>query len=137
MNPSEINSLVRELLKTLINEKKFKKSAVCAVTFGTQSGPLINKIIKENKDIGHKPLTRFFKAFDYDLHFVPVKQDDLQSKEYIDSLAISFINEISTSLIEFLEKNPNFSSTSSKRGGKVGKMIEKRVDEYMSEIGLS
>ena len=130
MNSSEMNNILRDMFKKLV-EDGFPKNPMCAVTLGTNANPYFNKFL-DGTELGIKPLARMIEGLGYDLHLVPVKKDDAEAMKKLEADSEEFIGDAMDTLKEFLE---NHSATPrASGGGRVAAELSSAVDGLFEEL---
>lgn len=130
---NQLNDLLRQIFGELV-EKGYKKKPMADVTLGSSFGPQFNKFFVEKTDLGLSPLTRMVEGLGYELHLVPIKQDDEETKKLLESQYETFESETKEDLINYLDNRP--AQTRSSGGGKVSKAFDDHVDDIFDQLDI-
>lgn len=128
MRIDELNSMLREMFKQFV-DNGYKKHPICSVTLGDTFGPQFTNFLNGN-DLGLGPLTRIIENLGYEIHLVPVSNDDQEAQTLIQDRANNFVREISSDLKDFLDNRQP-------KSGKVSQAFDNEIQELMSEIDSS
>ena len=130
MKNAELNSILREMVKILI-EDGYKKKTLCAILLGSQSGPVFHGFMKGSNML--RPLERLVDGLGYDLHMVPIKKDDYEMSNKLDGLTEEFVDETRRRIINYVENKPVPQRKLSNRS--IG-LFKDVVDELYKELNL-
>lgn len=127
MKFKDFNIMIRELCNQLISEG-YNKQAIGAVTLGTTSMPLFERLL-EGKDIGNKPLERLLNSFGYELMIQAVKDKDQKIKASIEQSNLDFLRNIKTDLKNYLDNR-----VVNKRGCKKNVEVHNQIDDIICDV---
>lgn len=128
MKSEEFNNVLRQMFKDLI-DKGYKKYPMVEVTLGKTFSPQFSKFVEES-DLGLTPLERMIKGLGFELHLIPVKNDDTDFHEKMNSKYLEFINNSKNDLIDYLDNRPVKNSKTIADPT----LYEETLDELLNEI---
>jgi len=88
MKQEEFNNQLRDIFTTLINDG-FKKSGICQRVLGNQRLVQFDTFLK-GTDLGIKPLMKMIESFGYELHLVPIRNEDTELINKIEEITEEF-----------------------------------------------
>ncbi len=127
----EVNQALRFILDEITG--KYGKSKVVQVLFGQQRmGQYFNFV--KGRDFGLKPLSRMAKVFGYDIHIVFVKDDDIETLDYINQKNEEFFKHIEETIANIPDEALRVKRGRKSKVEQFNDDIEDLVNELRQEI---
>lgn len=135
MKLAELNSLIRNEIKELVEEQGFRKKPICDVTLGRQAQPQFEQFIR-GTDLGMKPLERFIEGFGYELIVVPIKKGNGTEEDIFQEYCTKFLVSMNDDLQSYL-KNKQTSNKGPRNSADFSKAVKESASEIMDFYGLT
>ena len=133
MKADKLNENLRTLIENLINDGYLKYN-IAALTLGASRMDQINKFL-DGRDMGIKPLVKFFDALGFDLHIVPIPKDSPETeKNTVNELAKEALSSAIWILSDWLENTQQLETAKQSNTSVITAATEKFLSKINPEI---
>lgn len=122
MTYEKLNEFMRDIFRQLIDDG-FTKRRICSLTLGNQSEPQFEQFL-QGKNVGIKPITRLFNAFNLEAQIVLIPKDDEKMKNYIEEHNLNTIRKCQEILLNYLNEDLSRPRIRQPRGSVIDRVIE-------------
>jgi hypothetical protein len=123
--------LRKNVFNDLIN-RGFKKFPMSEVTLGKAFAPQFNKFLTE-VDLSLNPLERMINGLGFELHLVPIKSNDNETKRLLDNIYSNFVEISKNDLIDHIENRPTNIRVNG-NNGKISKMFNEALEDILLNL---